>query len=720
MGLLVCMALAGSAEGRMSDWEAQMWPQWDVPGKMGLVVKMYYDGRPADAAEAIKKLVGEGLSDEEMVKAADKLAGGVQQEMVANPATADAVKVLIEAVEKAVVKLRTDQAYIDSVVAKVRPGDGESWQAVQRCMQLGEYAVPSLVGALAGTDDKSVQVAIGKTLVLMGSRAVRPLCEGAWLSEPAAVEQVCGILGDIRSELALGVLSEVLGDRERTAEVRKAAASAIVKIRGTGHCKVPEQATAAGYYYALADAYLHGSSFTLRTMEGTTLPVWNWSAESKRIEGREVPAELYGAKMAEKCCAAGLRTDKENTPLRALMLSSLFAQKLVLVGKPVEETDRGLKTAILVGGEQALYGSLGKSLADGDAGLAILACQTLGGVTTGKGIPAEHRQVETNPLLAALVSSDRPVRLAAAQAIVAQGPTRLQGEFEESDKVLPALSWGLMYEMPTKYVLVATPTDAVAATYRGLLTKAGYRVGEALTEPVLLAKAGELSRPDWVILDSSMVGSLGQLRMVLLDPGVHVLVIEEGAEAGKYAEQGVVGVVGTSPSDKELEAAMGRAPKAEEEAKLVSDLLANISQRSAESLASINAEAAPYRMMEVVPALREALGYEQDAIRVPTLKALGSIGAMESTADVLAVATKAENSKPVRLAALEALGAIYEGSSEVSPDAFARLVPVTDDQDPEIAVAASRAVALAKFNADQFADLVLKKRVEEIKAGAKD
>ena len=53
------------------------------------------------------------------------------------------------------------------------------------------------------------------------------------------------------------------------------------------------------------------------------------------------------------------------------------------------------------------------------------------------------------------------------------------------------------------------------------------------------------------------------------------------------------------------------------------------------------------------------------------------------------------------------------------PDVFAVLVPVTDSDDQDIALAASRAVALAKFNPDQFADLVLKKRVQDLKAAVK-
>ena len=122
-------------------------------------------------------------------------------------------------------------------------------------------------------------------------------------------------------------------------------------------------------------------------------------------------------------------------------------------------------------------------------------------------------------------------------------------------------------------------------------------------------------------------------------------------------------------------------------------------------------------MTEVVPALRQALSYESDAIRIPALKALGAIGAAEAIPDILKVAAQDKNAKGVRLAALDGLAAIFESAGQVGPDVFRRLVPVADSDDDEIAFAATRAVSLARFDPEQFGDLVMKKRVQEIKAG---
>ena len=147
---------------------------------------MFVDGRGADAAEALDKLLGEGLDDKEMIKATDKLSPEVRQQLVLDPVTAEPARKLIERVGKAVSNLRRDQAYIDQVAGTLSGDASERGQAVQRCRQLGEYAVPALVKVLAQAQEADLRVAVGNTLVLMGPRAVRPLAEAVHISEPTA------------------------------------------------------------------------------------------------------------------------------------------------------------------------------------------------------------------------------------------------------------------------------------------------------------------------------------------------------------------------------------------------------------------------------------------------------------------------------------------------------------------------------------------------------
>ena len=52
-------------------------------------------------------------------------------------------------------------------------------------------------------------------------------------------------------------------------------------------------------------------------------------------------------------------------------------------------------------------------------------------------------------------------------------------------------------------------------------------------------------------------------------------------------------------------------------------------------------------------------------------------------------------------------------------DVFTGLVPLSSEEDVQISLAAARAIAVAKFDPGQFADLMVLKRVQEIKSGVR-
>jgi len=149
----------------------------------------------------------------------------------------------------------------------------------------------------------------------------------------------------------------------------------------------------------------------------------------------------------------------------------------------------------------------------------------------------------------------------------------------------------------------------------------------------------------------------------------------------------------------------------------VTKLIPKISARAAQALATIVPETSPMAVRSAAPALRRVLASRDDAVLAPSLTTLGNVAAEETTLDVLAVAADARAAKPVRLAALDALAKILQAQRTVPPDVFAGLVPVSADSDAQVAAAAARAIAVAKFDAAQFADLLVLKRVQEIQAG---
>ncbi len=291
--------------------------------------------------------------------------------------------------------------------------------------------------------------------------------------------------------------------------------------------------------------------------------------------------------------------------------------------------------------------------------------------------------------------------------------------FDDYLKVLPAISWGLMYRLPARTVLIVHPDTGTINHYKDQLRAMGHNVFDATSVPDGLRAATALPTPDVVMMAAEYLPSLDMIRQVLGSTRVPIVLLASAAEkeaAEKEIGVTAAGVLVDRADVASLKAVWSALPAAPEK-KLVADLIPGISERAAQSLSEVVLDASPLPMETAVTALRLALAYKDDAVRVPALRALGNIASEEASLDVLAVAADATASKPVRLAALDALAKTLEVDRQVPPDVFAGLVPVSSDADAQISLAAARAIAVAKFDPAQFADLMVLKRVQEIKAG---
>jgi HEAT repeat protein len=463
--------------------------------------------------------------------------------------------------------------------------------------------------------------------------------------------------------------------------------------------------------------------------------LWKWSAEKKTVTYRLVPRSLYNEELAEQACYDGLEIDKDDLSLRAMAIAVYFAQKLELLGVESPEVDRALSMAILVGGKEALVRCLDKALIDGDLGISVLTAQALGEVGAGKGFTLLEQVKSANPLLAALEQKDRAVRFAAAGAIIACQPSAPRatvslpggadaamlrsGGFDNYQKVLPAISWGLMYESPSRTVLIVHPSTDVINYYKGELRKLGHEVVDATEAVTGVNLAAALPQPDLVLLGAEHQSALGDFRTSLGSDRIPIVLLASSGKQETLEESlagAIAGVLVDRASVESIRLVLARAFETPEK-RLVKDLLGHISARAADSLASVVPAASALPMRQACPALRRTLASADDAVRLGALRALGNVPVEESALPVLAVAADRNAQKPVRLAALEALAKILEAHSQVPPDVFTDLVPISSDPDPGIALGAARAISVAKLDPGQFTDLMVLKRVQEIRAG---
>jgi len=715
-----------------SPWETIEWGRMNQSQRFKWALDLYRMDRAEDSAEMLSRVIASAPEPRKVAELADMLGPRLRAAMLADEKTTKAVQEWVKLYQSAIEKLRRDDAYVSEMVGGLAEDGPDREVYATRLEQVQEFAVPHVIHLMAQAGNEKGRV-IGRRMLLRLRRvSVLPTVE--YLESPDDTLRIVllGVLGELKDVRAQAAVCRVAVDRQAEKRVRQAAMDALLSIIHQPRAGLALAKNPAVNYWRLAHAYLHEAPFALPTMDGDELPVWKWSAEKNAATYTMVPRRLYNEELADEACFDGLAINKNDIALRSMAIAVSFSKKLELLDAKDAKVERALEMAILVGGKRALQRCMAQALADGDLGIAILAAQTLGKVGAGKGFTVLEEVETANPLLAALTCEDRAVRFAAARAVVAcqpkAGPMAVSlsprpgggrmktGAFDNYRQVLPALSWGLMYDMPGRTVLIIHPDTGTINYYKGELRSLGHTVVDATDLSKGMLHAASLPRPDVVLLSAEFVKSLEGVRSILGSRRIPIVLLVTPEQKQAFGENADV-LVGHSGVDN-LKLVLGRLLEVPEK-KVVAQLIPGISARAASSLAEVVPAATPLPMSSVVPALRRVLTSEDDAVRLPALRALGNIAPPDAALDVLAVAANKRTKKEVRLAALDALAKILEAQREVPPDVFVDLVPLSSEDDAEISLAAARAISVAKFDPGQFADLMVLKRVQAIQSGAR-
>jgi hypothetical protein len=696
--------------------------------KFKWALDLYRMDRAVDSAEVLKRVVDAKPAPRVVAEMREQLDPAVRTAMLVDAKTTEIMQQWLKLYEASVEKLRVDDAYVAEWVEKLASANGaDADAAIRRLEQVQEFAAAKVCRMMADSQDAAHRTRGRGMLLRLGSCTTLPVIECLSSSDDSLRMVMLNVLGNLQDVRAQAAIVKVVKDPRTSDEVRKGGNEALGMILHQPRPALALSNQAAVNYWWLADAYLHEKPCCLPRMEGDELPLWKWSDEKKTVAYRMVPRKLYNEKLAEDACFDGLEVDKNDTSLKAMVIAAYYSEKLDMLGTASDELNHALDMALLVGGKQALQQCMDKAVLDGDTGIAILSADSLGAVGAGKGFTALENIKATNPLLAALAVENRALRFAAAKAVVncqprAAMPAGAEGpaQFDNYREVLPALSWGLMYEMPSKTVLILAPEDGTVNYYRGELKKLGHDVASATDMAGGMTLAGSLPRPDVVFVSSDFLGSVEGLKGILGSNRIPfvLLVSADGKDAAeKVAGASISGTLldqATGDSIKQVLARVLEVP----EKKTVSDLVPKISEQAAVALSEVVPSASALPMVTVVPALKRVLASRNDAVRIPALKALGNIAAPDSALAVLAVGADQASDRAVRVAALDALAKILGAQEKAEPDVFKVLVPVASDADAQVSLAAAKAITMAKFDPAQFTDLLVLKRLQEIKSGA--
>jgi CheY-like chemotaxis protein len=292
-------------------------------------------------------------------------------------------------------------------------------EAVAALRDAGPRAVPILLATIADPAQGAARALGRQAIVGMGTGATPPLIAAVGAQDPATQAEAIGLLGELGpqpfvvSDLLLPYLSE-----KSSPEVRRSARTALERLVGA----LPTRTDGVVLLERETRAYL-GHERRLRGDESPLVAVWQWDPATKTVVMAEYPPDRASAFIAARLARDLLELSPNVAEHRRLYLISLLEAAVYRAGLDnLLPTGTGTEydTAARCGVD-AINDALAEALATGHTVAAKGAAQILGDIGNARLLTSDGPQPA--PLVRALRSHDRRLRVAAAAAIMKFKPS---------------------------------------------------------------------------------------------------------------------------------------------------------------------------------------------------------------------------------------------------------------------------------------------------------
>jgi HEAT repeat protein len=585
--------------------------------------------------------------------------------------------------DAAAVSALLDQVYGDDAIARRRA-------VLTLASQHGEYAVPQLLRALEDEVDGDRRVLAIHTLTEIGPRVVLPLIQAMRSDNAFLRRQVAYTLGYIGDQRAAPVLARH-ADGDEDQGVAAAAREALGRMGGSGDALAGY--LGVGGQYRARDRAVLGAGMR-------SAVVWSWDGGLTRAA---VPAYLYADELAKGCYYDALAVDPSSAAALAGIAGACAAQagslevQARLGGETSDHEDsvRAGLLAVAAAGPTALDAALAGALDAGDDMAAIGLCRALGAAAGSAG-----------PALSRALAGQAPVSTEAALAL---GRIALRSRSAADGKVIEALAHAASREI----LRVAGIIDADAqraSVVKNELEGRGVLVRSWSSGASGLASMRRGAGFDLLVVadslpDLTVQQVLGEIRDDYRTADTPLVMAAVDADlADELWGDKVAGVLTTSDLSALDEALSGdltgERALAQELARGAALTLAHLAKSGA-NLASVQ------------PQLAGALS-QDDEVSVPLMTALAHTGDVGSVGALTEVLASSDRSDEARVAAADALAAIFARSATAGGGATDALIAVATSGDSfDVRLAASR--ALGNLGLDAAARLGL---LNDVRSGA--
>ena len=597
-----------------------------------------------------------------------------------------------------------DPVYTMALADDLQRTPMERQRAIYELGQVGERAVPVLFARLGGAIDERQRVNIKLALEGMGTSAAAPLIEALKVKDEYLRQEVALLLGKARDLRALAPLRALLDDEGQPPAVRSAVGTALGTIFEGAFDRA-----AADYYYELGELYYYESPEVQPGYFEPPVPLWRWDAEKQAIVSLEVSRRDFYLEHCKQACYDGLAVAPGDVRLNELLVSIYFVEKKEKGEEADEELASRIALLLAGGGKAALLGSLRRQLQDDRPALALDVITVLRPVLAGKGLRGPEAGLAGNPLIQALDFPDQVLNFYAAETLAEAACVT---PFQLQERVVPYLSWGLLWGVGVKTALVASEDAELRNAFQGHLRAMGYTVqGVAGLGEAAVASLG-LPTPGLVVADAELMADLSPLLLADARTRFACRVAVGPAESEVQAPEGQAEL--TVPRNI-TEAELGKVldelmEKAGVHTRLSVEKEA-VAGMAAAALATLSSGVTVFDVGEASAALLLVMDSEDEAVRLAVLKAVGNTRDPAALLPLLEMGADTSRDETTRLAALDAVRVVLGSMSSAGKEVYDTLVGLLEDESEVVRQAGARALSAGPFSAEEIVTVLVEKKV---------
>lgn len=553
--------------------------------------------------------------------------------------------------------------------------------------QHGEFAVPALVKRLGNKEDEDAQILAIETLSQLRNSATLPLIEALKSSEELVVRNAAAALHQIGDDRAIPAMARLEGSTS----------DAVSKIAKKFLAKKGAAGNAVDLLLAQSKGYLSGS------VPAGAMSSVVWQLVDDQLVATEVAPLLYPTELAKSCAADAVKLAPSSVAARSSLAQAYLAQTQLIENsiamgdeatKALEPVVAELRIAAMATGTDALRGALEAGLKDRHAVVATGAIKALS--------QAELiGTIDQSSLVAALQSTDKRVRYAAADALVrASGGAVVP----QASTVVAVLAEAVTEEAVRTIQVIDAGRESAAAA------EAASRVRGNAVDASASAVEGMHSllvnpNVDVVVINENLpdrdpADVIGNIKKDTRMANTRVLVVAKDVEKAKERFGDSVGVIQGPLTGEGLVAAVNTAL---EGVTTPSNLRAEAyASQASESLLAIASQKGD--ISGAIGNIAKQLN-RGDAVAVPAAKALGLSGSAGELPAL--VAALGAGSLDLKKASAEAIGRVLGRMSDCPEDVSAALIEAMKaDADVGLRQAIAIALGKAKMAADKKASLI--------------